>query len=226
MRPYALSLLDYLSGDEKAETTIHRDDGRVDSLPASFFFREDFSGIERRALELCEGRVLDVGAGAGPHSLALQERGYEVCALDISPEACEVMRSRGVRDVRCGDIFDFHEAFDTLLIMDKGIGMVETLPGLDRFLKHVREIGKRILLDSIDVTKTKEEDHLQYHERMRRAGRYFGEVRLRFEYKDIVGPEFGWLHVDPDMLAEHASDAGWKCAIEIEEDVDYLARLF
>lgn len=232
MLPYARSLLDYLGGDETAEVTVRRDDSHVDSLPASFFFRGalEFSAIERKALELCKNRVLDVGGGAGAHSLVLQEREFEVCAIDISPECCEAMRERGVIDVRCEDVFDFEEEpFDTILIMDHGIGMVETLPRLAEFLERVRELtrpGGQILLDSIDVTRTTKEEHLAYHGRMRRAGRYFGEVRLRFEYKGLVGPEFGWLHVDPDALAEQASAAGLSFRTELEDEGDYLARLF
>ena len=231
MKPYGVSLLDYLDGDSKAETTVRRDDGLVDSLPASFFFRDpsSFSRIDKRALELCKGRILDVGAGAGPHSLVLQERGFEVCAIDISPECCEVMRRRGVVDVRCEDIFQFREKpFDTLLVLDHGIGMAETLPGLGRLLKRFRELTAtdgQILLDSIDVKRTVENRHLQYHEKMRQSDRYFGEVRLRFEYKELVGPEFGWQHVDTDTLCEQASTEGWECWIELEEGRDYLARL-
>lgn len=231
MQPYAKSLLDYLGGDETAEVMVRRDDGHTDRLLASFFFRGplDFSAIERKALESCKGRVLDVGGGAGPHSLVLQEAGFEVCAIDISPECCEVMRKRGVVDVRCEDVFDFEEKpFDTLLIMDKGIGMVETLPKLSELLERVGELtkpGGQILLDSINVARTTKKEHLEYHERMRRAGRFFGEVRLRFEYKGLIGPEFGWLHVDPDALAQQASVVGWSCKTALEDEGEYLARL-
>lgn len=231
MKPYGMSLLDYIDGDRKAEITVHRDDGLVDSLPASFFFRNpySFSGIDNKALELCKGHILDVGAGAGPHSLVLQERGFEVCAIDISPECCEVMRRRGVVDVRCGDVFDLQEeSFDTLLVLDDGVGMVETLPNLGRLLEQFRKLtltDGQILVDSIDVKRTVKKRHLEYHEKMRRAGRYFGEVRLRFEYKNLIGPEFGWLHVDPNTLKEQASSTGWECWIELEENGDYLARL-
>ena len=81
--------MDYFGGDHSAKIAIHRDDGHTDDMAISTFFRKplDFPRLERTALDLCQGYVLDVGAGAGPDSLALQERGLSVCAIDISPEA-------------------------------------------------------------------------------------------------------------------------------------------
>ncbi len=87
MAPYGQSLLDYLAGDTSASIVVRRDDGYTDDQPASEFFRSpsDFSAIEQKALKLCRGRVLDVGAGGECHSLVLQERGTDVLAIDVSP---------------------------------------------------------------------------------------------------------------------------------------------
>ncbi|MBC8462075.1 MAG: hypothetical protein H8D67_29250 [Deltaproteobacteria bacterium] len=112
MEPYGLALLDYFNGDSSAKVIIHRDDGEKSNLPIEPFFRgaENFLPMEQTALDLCYGRVLDVGAGAGPHSLELQNKGLYVCArsnarlrlsaIDISTQACEIMKKRGVKDVR------------------------------------------------------------------------------------------------------------------------------
>src|SRR5512135_3758046 len=96
MKPYGLSLLDYHEGNQSAAVEIVRDDGLVTLLPASTFFRpaQEYE-IERTALELARGRVLDVGAGTGLHSMFLQEKGLKVCAIDMSPEAIQVMQDRG-----------------------------------------------------------------------------------------------------------------------------------
>jgi 2-polyprenyl-3-methyl-5-hydroxy-6-metoxy-1,4-benzoquinol methylase len=144
MAPYGLALRDFFNGDRQAAVTIRRDDGYVSEMPVDIFFRQpsDFSPLEQAALALCRGHVLDVEAGTGCHSLALQEQGLQVMAIDISPHAVEIMRARGVHHVECIDIFDVKstspQPFDTLLLMLHGIGMVETLAGLDRFLHHAR----------------------------------------------------------------------------------------
>ena len=87
-------------------------------------------------MALCKGYVLDIGAGTGCHSLALQDRGTRVLAIDVSPQALEILSKRGVEECQHADVFEFQGGpFDTLLLMMHGIGMVEDLAGLDRFLR-------------------------------------------------------------------------------------------
>src|SRR5690554_6141961 len=63
-------------------------------IPPEYFFRTEkgMPPIEKKALELCKGRILDVGAAAGSHSLWLQNKGLEVTALEKSELACGVMK--------------------------------------------------------------------------------------------------------------------------------------
>lgn len=231
VKPYGQALKDFYEGDTGAELSLYRDDGEVSHLPLSVFFRESTAmPADKVALDNCRGRVLDVGAGTGLHSLYLQDKGFSVCALDISPEACDIMRKRGLKDVYCGQISELQaEPFDTLLILGRSIGLVEDLDGLDFFLTDVHRLvrpGGQIVLNSLDVSCTDDPLHLAYHESRRRAGRYIGEIEMCLEYKDIKGPLTRYLHVDPVTLAEHAVVAGWSCDILFEEDNGgYLARL-
>jgi SAM-dependent methyltransferase len=232
MTPHGLALLAYFRGETSAQIAIRRDDGHEGPLPVSQFFRspDEFIPIEVAAIESCQGSVLDIGAGTGIHSLVLQSQGRSVTAIDISPQAVEIMTERGIADVRRVDVFDFEEGpFDTLLTLGHGIGMVEDIPGLARFLVHAHRLTSaqgQILLHSLDVSETDDPDHLAYHECNRRAGRYIGESRLQFEYRGHVGPYCGWLHVDPQTLCTQAGHAGWECEIVLEEgNGDYLARL-
>jgi SAM-dependent methyltransferase len=232
MVPYSLALLAYFRGDAQAQLLVRRDDGVEAPLPVSHFFRppERFFPIEVTALERCRGHVLDIGAGTGLHSLVLQSRGLAVTAVDLSPEAVVIMREAGVEDVRRADILGFDGGpFDTLLMLGHGIGLVEDLAGLDRFLKHARTLVRRdgqVLLHSNDVRKTDDPSHRAYHEECRRAGRYIGEIRMQFVFGETTGPMCGWLHVDPERLTHHAERAGWRCDLVLEEESgDYLASL-
>ena len=231
MKPLGLAIRDFYAGDVTAEILMHRDDGVVSHMSISALFRGplDFQ-VDKLLLELCSGSVLDVGAGAGIHSLYLQEKGIDVTALDVSPEACKVMQRRGVKKVICSSIAVFNGGpFDCLLLLGRSIGFVETIDGLAGFLTGVRRLvkpGGRILLNSLDVSKTDDPQNLSYHDANRKAGRYIGEIKLYMEYKGVTGPELVLLHVDPVTLAAHAAAAGWKCRVLFQEkDGHYAAVL-
>jgi hypothetical protein len=114
-------------------------------------------------------------------------------------------------------------------MLGHGIGMTETLAGLDRFLIHARRLTAadgRLLVTSLDARWSDAPEHVAYREANRRAGRYVGEIRMQVEFAGEAGPYCGWLHVDPDTLAQHAAATGWTCAILYSEDSgDYLACL-
>jgi hypothetical protein len=93
--PHGAALLDCFRGDGSAMLICFQD-GVRDDVPASFWLRETMDRLEVRALDLSRGHVLDVGAGAGLHSLELQRRGLRVAAIDIASDCITIMRERGV----------------------------------------------------------------------------------------------------------------------------------
>ena len=232
MKPFGLALLDFHKGNKSAFYTIIRDDGSEEEVAATDYFREPhgFTVLERTALDQCRGDVLDVGAGSGRHSLTLQRRGLRVSAIDISPEAVQVMRETGVADAREADVFQFGGGhFDTILMLGHGIGMAGDIEGLRKLLPHLRTLLRpkgQVLTDSVDPRASSDPRHLAYHEVNRRAGRYLGETRLSLRFKSQRGSAFGWLLVDPDTLANEAMAAGWTMeTVQREADGNYLARL-
>jgi len=231
MRPIGLAIKDYYLGDVHAEADVYWDTGRKTSMAISALFRgaTDFQ-VDKIALDNCRGRVLDIGAGAGTHSLYLQQKGFAVCALDITPEACEVMRKRGVKNVVCASFADFKaEPFDTFLILGRSIGMVETISELDDFLLDARRLikpGGQILISSLDVTKAPKYQDLVYQQENKRGGKYVGEIRVFMEYKGVRGAALRLLHIDIKTLKVHTANCGWTFEVLLEEkDGNYLARL-
>jgi SAM-dependent methyltransferase len=232
MGPHGMAMSAFFDGDTKAEVGIRRDDGMEESIPVRHFFRDapEFTPIENAAIHLCRGRVLDVGAGSGIHSLVLQEKGVPVTSIDISSHAVEIMKQRGVKDAHCADISEFQGGpYDTILLLGRSIGMVETIVGLDRFLDYAQNLVSEeglMLLDSLDVRVAEDTRHLAYHEANRKSGRYVGEIRLQFHFQGKNGPNCCWLHVDPDTLKERAVVAGWRYDVILQEESgDYLAKL-
>jgi len=230
--PFGKALLACYEGETEAVVVIRRDDGIEAPLPMKYFFRQEpeFSEIEKEVIAKCRGNVLDIGAGSGIHSLVLQSKGHKVTAIDICPEAVEVMKRHGLHDARVTSIFDFEgSGYDTLLLLGHGIGMMGDLAGLDTFLafakKLVYEKGQ-ILLDSLDVTKTSDPGNLVYQQANLQDGHYVGEIRFQIEFRGMAGPFLSWLHIDPETLAMHANRAGWSCEVlQNYESGDYLARL-
>ena len=189
MSLYGRALWDYYNGDKTAELIIRRDDGLETTLPVGIFFRaeNELQPGEVEAINQSRGHVLDIGAGSGIHTLILQSKGLTVTAIDIDSNAVNIMSQRGVLNVHCADIMEFHGGpFDTLLMFGHGIGMVETIKGFKHFLDHAANLLRpngQLLISSVDVRRTDDPVHLEYHKANSLAGRYIGETRIQFEYK-------------------------------------------
>jgi len=228
-QPHIDAMLAFYNGDMDARIVVHDDYGDTDEHSIAHFFRtrDQFPALEVRAIELCRGVVLDVGAGSGCHSIELQERGFQVCALEIAPELCQLLRERGVRNVRCGNIHAFESGpYDTVLMMMNGLELAGSLAGLERLLLHLQSLVAprgQILADSTDLRPS----HGGTGDPPRREdGRYVGEMILQLEYAGRRGPPFPHLYVDPDVLNRYARKAGWDCAVVYEGEFGhYLAQL-
>ncbi len=200
-----------------------------DEIPVTTLFRnyEDMSEIERKALDMAKGKTLDVGAGAGCHSLVLQKRGIDVTAIDISPLSVETMKERGIRKVLEQDFFTLEGQYDTILMLMNGIGIVGTLERLPEFFQHLDMIlapGGQVLCDSTDISYVFEDED-GIIELPDDTG-YYGEISFRMQYKDTIGEPFDWLYIDADTLRQKAERSGYVVEILVEgEHYDYLARI-
>jgi SAM-dependent methyltransferase len=214
-------------------TMVVYDDFERDEVPVSYFFRspEEFPPLEQLALELCRGRVLDVGAGSGCHSLALQTRGMEVTAIEILPSLVRILQERGVRDARVATWMDIDAPpFDTVFMMMNGLGLTETLEGLRGFFREGRRLvarGGQVLADSTDVRARLDPEAGRTGALERPDGRYVGELHFQIEYEGKKGEPFPQLYVDANTLLRIAREEDWSCDIVREPDEygHYLARL-
>jgi len=185
---------------------------------------------ETAVLDRCRGRVLDVGAGGGRHTLPLERRGLQVCAIDVTPQAVAVMGERGVRDARQLSFLDLDDGgFDTVLLLGHGLGLAGDVAGLDRWLGHLDRVvstGGQVLADSMDVRCTENPVHLTYQGSLEARGKYRGEMRFHLEYGDVVGEPFGWLHIDFASLSDLAARRGWRAEhLAEDDDGNYWCRM-
>lgn len=218
------AIYDYHTQQTPGQLWIHNTYGPKEAMPIEAYFREedDMPDLEWLAMNECRGRVLDVGAGAGSHALQLQERGFEVTAIDISPLAVKVIQERGIKTASVQDIFSYEgEQFDTILLLMNGIGLAGNIDNLNKLLANFKSLlakGGQLLFDSSDIA--------YLYEGSLPADRYYGEITYRYEYKDQKTDWFNWLYIDEHKLAEVAGKAGWNAEVLYEDEFkQYLVRL-
>jgi SAM-dependent methyltransferase len=226
------ALLDALAGGTGLHV-IERDDGFVDVMDASMYFStpETWPDLDHRALELVAGRVLDVGAGAGRHSLVLQDRGSQPVALDTSPGAVRVCRERGVAELFPGTVQALAalepEPFDAALLLGNNLGLLESRKQAPLVLDALRRLlrpGGLVVGTGLDPHLTDDPVHLAYHRRNTELGRLPGQVRMRVRRRRIASAWFDYVHLAPDELARLASESGWRLE-HTEPDPRYVAIL-
>jgi|WetSurMetagenome_2_1015567.scaffolds.fasta_scaffold00565_2 SAM-dependent methyltransferase len=232
MFPLGRALADFAGGETDARLILRRDDGFESELPIGIFFSDisSFSRLDVAALAMCRGKILDVGAGAGRHSLELQNRGFEVVAVDVCPGAVDVMRKRGVKQIECVDVRSLrNQSYDTILLLMHGIGIAETEKGSGDFLKGLSALlnpGGRILMTAIDVRRTDDPVHLDYQKNLVEKGKYRGDIRLRLEYEGDIAPWYNWVQLDPDACAAACEGAALGFSlVEQNPSGEYLAEL-
>lgn len=229
--PMGAAILDYLEHGKADKLRVFSSQFDEDEIPVRTLFRTEkqMSPLERTALQLASGRILDVGAGSGCHSLTLQAAGKEVEAIDISPLSVEAMRRRGVRQAVQANLFSdsFCGAYDTLLMLMNGsgiIGRLENLPAFFRKAKQLLRPGGSILMDSSDLRYLYEDEDGSFVIDI--AGDYYGEVDFRMQYKQVEGDPFDWLYIDFQTLSLYAAQNGFAAELVKEgKHYDYLARL-
>lgn len=230
--PMGAAIRDYQNNGKASRLRVLSSMFDEDEMPVAHLFRtfNQMPRLEQKALSMAKGRVLDIGAGAGCHALALQERGLEVKAIDISPLSCEVMKERGVKDVECVNLFNqqLQGKYDTLLLLMNGTGIAGKLNRLSMLLNRLKELlaeGGQILIDSSDLKYIYENEDGSMDIDLNAP--YYGEVDYQMQYKNVKGEPFDWLYTDPMLLASISKQCGLNCEIVEEgENYDFLARLF
>ncbi len=226
-----LALENYYFHGKDIPIIIHSPEFDEDEIAPSWYFRsfKEMPDLEKIALKYCKAKVLDIGAGAGSHSLYLQEKGMDVSSIDLSEGACRVMKDRGLKKVFHEDLFQFQSGkYDSILMMMNGIGVCGTLDGLDMFLSKLDGLlnpGGQLIMDSSNLSYLfgEEERDIQTNS----SKKYYGEIEFQMEYLDIMADPFSWLFVHFEELSRHAAIFNFKSKILYKGDnLHFLARIF
>ena len=212
--PMGAAILDYQQTGKAGKLRVLSSMFEEDEMPVKHLFRTyaEMPILEQKALDLARGNVLDVGAGAGCHALALQERVAtqkssdadsttnsisSVKAIDISPLSCESMRQRGIKDVECINLFDEHlsnetchqgdsqpgSGFDTILLLMNGTGIAGKIANLPALFLRL----KALLAPNGQVLVDSSDLKYIYENEdgsfdINLAGAYYGEVDYQMVY--------------------------------------------
>ncbi len=233
---FGKAILDYQTNNDPQDLITETSISEEDEMSVAYLFRtfEAMPKIEQKALSLAKGKVIDVGCGAGSHSLYLQnERKLDVTSIDISENAIKTCKLRGLKKARVQDIlFLENEKFDTILLMMNGAGMCGKLKYLSKFLLKLKSLlheNGQILLDSSDIIYMFDEEDsedLEVGKWVPADNAYYGEVIFNITYKGKKEKPFDWMYIDYNTIQNEALAIGLKCELILEgEHYDYLAQI-
>ena len=227
---FGKAILDFQTNNSPENIITETNISEADEMEVSYLFR-DFKSmpkIEQKALQLCKGKILDIGCGAGSHSLYLQEKGFDVTAIDISKNAIKTCQLRGLKNAQVQNILDLeNDKFDTILLLMNGTGIFGTLNDTSKHLQKLKSIlnpNGQILIDSSDIIYMydQEEDGSYFVP----ANTYYGELIFTIHYKNQTEEPFPWLYLDYNTLQNASNANGLNCELIMEgEHFDYLARI-
>jgi len=216
----------YYKGEDVFEI-VERDDGYFNAAanPRMYFSEyENWHTHEKRAMELVKSRVLDIGCGAGRHSLHLQKKGVNVLGIDNSPLAIKVCKLRGLKKAKVMSIEDADfkpNSFDTIIMMGNNFGLFGSFKKARRLLrKFYRMTSKNaiIIAETRDTYKTDIPAHLDYHRFNKKRGRMAGQLRIRVRFQKYASKWFDYLIVSKEEMKEILRGTGWKVKEFIDSD--------
>lgn len=224
------AIWDYFHNENPEDLHTETSISELDELPVKYLFRdfEEMNKIEKKALKSSHGKVLDIGAGAGSHSLYLQnERNLEVTALDISQKSIEVCQSRGIQKAIAQNMLEFSgETYDTILLLMNGTGIFQSLKVIDIYLKKLHSLlnkNGQILIDSTDILYMFDQD--EDGGVLIPANGYYGELDYIVHYKGESENPIKWLYLDFNTLKNAAENNGFTIEKVLQDEDSYLAKL-
>ena len=193
----------------------------------------DWAEHQKGAMVYTTGRVLDIGCGAGRHSIYLQEQGHDVLGTDNSPLAIQICQRRGLKNAVVTSITKLNSkigTFDTILMMGHNFGLVGNYKRakwlLRRFAAMTTDTAK-IIAETMDPYQTTELGHLAYHQFNRERGRMSGQLKLRVRYKQYATPWFDYLFVSKAEIVDILNGTPWRVEryIDAANTPSYVAIL-
>lgn len=201
----------------KGRIRYKRDDGWSQIEDAWWYFASfrNFPSFEKKALAYAKGRVLDLGCGAGRHTLYLQSRGSKVFAFDTSARIAMIARSRGVRRIGVASACEVLPLsacrFDTVLLLGNNLGFCGGSKQTARLLHEIARVTRphAHIIATTRAPGASSKRDVEYWAKQTTKGTEFGRLKLRLDFRGRH-PRWVWIYlVSPEDLALFAWTNGW-----------------
>ncbi len=227
---FGKAILDFQTNNSPEDLITETNISEADEMSVGYLYRSfnDMPKLEKKALQLAKGKILDVGCGAGSHALYLQHKGFNVTAIDISENAIKACQLRGIQNARAQHLLDIeNDKFDTILLLMNGTGIFGTLAETSKYLQKLKSLlnpNGQILIDSSDIIYMF--DEAEDGSYLVPADGYYGELTFTISYKNETEKPFPWLYMDYNTLQNASHASGLECELVFEgKHFDYLAKL-
>jgi len=209
-------VLDYWRGEYDGSGRYRSASGATRDGHPEWYFGTSFTEESHAAMDYVESRaglVHDAGCGAGQHALALQERGHDVVATDVSPLALRVAREQGVDRLARADLESPPVVAACVFLSGTQLGIGGTVDAFRSTLRSLaaattpdgRVVGD--LKDPVAVAASRLAGREELTAFDRDAG--IGRRRLRTEYRDFVGPWRSLLCLTPQAARDAVAATPW-----------------
>lgn len=226
---FGQALWDYHNSENESTYTTERDDGRRESAEIAHYFQpyDQWEDLTKEAMNYIRDgdSVLDVGCGAGRHTLWLQSLGHDVVAIDRSPLAIKTCEERGVEDCEVMSLsnLDFpSNSFDTVLVVGNILGLGGDVDSVKNILDEIARITTedgRLIADTQDPFVDDEISN-EYFQKNRLSNHKATSVRFRVLYDDLVEDWLEILLLGEEELKKIVSDSPWEVRESIKADPD------
>ena len=214
---FGFVLYRYLHGD-KTPYCIVREDGYCDfPFDPKGYFQNKFLDVEKQGLKYVKGKILDVGCGAGRHTLYFAKKGFDVVAIDSDKFCVKTCKERGIKKVFAENILKPKTIkkyrFDTIWFGGNNLGVagnLEKMKEMFGILDKITNPNSVVLGRAFEFDKTMRGIHRKYHALQKSRGIFPGITKIRIQYKDFIGEWFNWVHISSAVLKKVLQGTHWK----------------
>ena len=203
------------SKNKDTKLELIKKDKTIFTIDLDYYFRDykDLSNIEKKALSLAKGEILDVGCATGYYIPKLKKFGI-VDAIDISEHLIRIAVENGIKECHVADIFKYKPSgdYDTITLLENNLGLGGTLLKTKKLFKILAKLLKP---DGRIIAIIRHTDYKK---------KYYSSEYLPL-WNGSLGKKFRWFYFNIKFLRKFCNKFKLKLEI-LDEDVDEGRKMY